>query len=65
MLDTCVLEAYGPSVNQTVAPDVPVNGIPDRTMVNDPLLSRVAQSQTAAYDLGAFMKLDSGFVGET
>jgi len=63
MLDACALEAYGPFVNQTV--DIPTNGIPDRTLVDDLLLSRVAQNQTSAYDLGAFMKLDSDFVGKT
>ena len=58
MLDTCIPEACGPSVTVTI----PVNGEPVRTVVDDLLLSRVAQTQVPAYDLGTFMKLHDGFV---
>lgn len=58
MLDTCILEARGPSVTVTV----PVNGKPVRTVADDFLLSRVTQTQIPAYDLGTFMKFYNGFI---
>lgn len=58
MLDTCILAAHGSSVT----PTVPLNGEPVRTVVDDVLLSRVAQTQIPAHDLGTFMKFYNGFI---
>ncbi|KAF9229394.1 hypothetical protein BS17DRAFT_19414 [Gyrodon lividus] len=58
MLDACILEVCGPSVTITV----PVNGVPVRTVADDSLLGRVAQTSVPAYDLATFMKLYNGFI---
>ncbi|KIJ68342.1 hypothetical protein HYDPIDRAFT_146307 [Hydnomerulius pinastri MD-312] len=57
MLDVCIVEVCGPSVDITV----PVNGVPVRTVADDSLLGRVAQTSMPSYDLGTFMKLYNGF----